>query len=219
METRTTDPDLVLHHFPGACSRVTVCALEWAGLPYRLQLVDLAKGEQTGDAYKAHSALGKVPMMLVDGEPLLENLALLTLVDALRPDAGLFPRDRSPRMRAEGVGGMSFCAGTLHPIVRGIANPQRLTTGDGEPVREKSRELANKAFGYAEKRLGERGWWLGEVSIVDVYLDWAFGVARNKGFDIAPFPELDRLEQRLMAVPAYARMQDEERQSFAALGL
>ena len=214
-----TDPDLVLHHCPGACSRVTVCALEWAELPYRLQLVNLAKGEQTEGAYKAISALGKVPMMLVDGESMLENLALLTLIDALRPDAGLFPADRSPRMRAEGVGGLSFCAGTLHPIVRGIANPQRLTTGDGEPVREKSRELASKSFGYAERRLAERGWWLGEVSIVDVYLDWAFGVARNKGFDVSPFPLLDGLEKRLMAVPAYARMQDEERQSRTALGL
>lgn len=214
-----TTPDLVLHHFPGACSRVTVCALEWAELPYKLQLVNLAKGEQTGDAYKAISALGKVPMMLVDGEPLLENLALLTLIDALRPDAGLFPADRSPRMRAEGVGGMSFCAGTLHPIVRGIANPQRLTTGDGEPVREKSRELANKSFGYAEARLADREWWLGQASIVDVYLDWAFNVARNKGFDITPFPHLDALQQRLMAVPAYARMQDEERRSLDSLGL
>lgn len=214
-----TDPDLVLYHFPGACSRVTVCALEWAELPYRLELVNAATGEQTQPAYLAISALGKIPMMLVDGEPLLENMALITLIHTLRPDAGLFPRDPSPRMRAEGVGGMSFCAGTLHPIVRGIANPQRLTTGDGEPVREKSRELANKSFGYAEKRLAARGWWLGEVSIVDVYLDWAFGVARNKGFDISPFPQLASLPERLMAVPAYARMQAEERQSFAALGL
>ena len=213
-----TDPDLVLHHFPGACSRVTVCALEWAELPYRLRLVNVATGEQTQPAYRAISALGKIPMLQVDGEPLLENMAIITLIHTLRPEMGLFPRDPSPRMHAEGIGGMSFCAGTLHPIVRGIANPQRLTTGDGEPVREKSRELANKSFGYAEARLAERGWWLGEVSIVDVYLDWAFNVARSKGFDVAPFPRLDGLQQRLMAVPAYARMQEEERQSLATLG-
>ncbi len=213
-----TDPELILYHFPGACSRVSVCALEWAGLPYELRLVNASTGEQTQAAYKAVSAMGKIPVMLVDGEPLLENSAIITLVHALRPKAGVLS-DASPRMRAEGVGGMSFVAGTLHPIVRGLANPQRLTVGDGEPVREKARELANTSFGYAEKRLGERGWWLGDVSIVDVYLDWAFNVARSKGFDIAPFPLLDGLQQRLMAVPAYARMQAEERQSFATLGL
>ena len=214
-----TDPELVLYHFPGACSRVSVCALEWAELPYELRLVNAATGEQTQEAYKAVSAMGKIPVLLIDGEPMLENSAIITLVHALRPDAGVLPSDASPRLRAEGAGGMSFVSGTLHPIVRGLANPQRLTNGDGEGVRDKARELANTAFAYAEKRIAARGWWLGEVSIVDVYLDWAFNVARSKGFDVAPFPELDRLEQRLMALPAYARMQDEERRSLAALGL
>ncbi len=212
-------PALTIYHFPGACSRVSVCALEMAGLDYELRLVDIAAGEQTGAAYREISALGKVPALLVDGQPLLENSAILTLIHAMRPDAGVFPRDDSPRMRADGVGGLSFCGGTLHPQVRGVVNPQRITAGDGEPVRERSRELAAKSFAYAEARVAERGWWLGEASIVDVYLDWAFGVARKGGFDAGPYPELNRLEERLMALPAYQRMQDVERRSRAELGL
>ena len=211
------DPELVLYHAPNACSRVTVCALEMAGLDYRLELVSLARGEQLTDAYKMVSALGKVPAMMVDGVPLLENSAMLTLIHALRPEAGVFPRDPSPRMLADGVGGLSFCAGTLHPIIRGLANPQRLTAGDGEPVREKSRELAAKSYAYAESRLAERSWWLGKLSIVDVYLDWTMSVARRAGFDFGPFPELQRLEERLMAVPAYVRMREEEQRSLAEL--
>ena len=212
-------PDLVLHHFPGACSRVSVCALEIAGLEYRLQLVNIAKGEQGETAYQAISPLGKVPLLMVDGAPLLENAAILTLIHALRPDSGVFPRDPAPLVLAETVGGLSFCSGTLHPLIRGVANPQRITSGDGEPVREKSRELAAKSFGYAERRLAERGWWLGDLSIVDVYLDWAFNVVRNAGFDVRPFPQLDGLEQRLSATPAYQRMQAQEQRSRAQLGL
>lgn len=215
-----TTPDLVLYHFPGACSRVSVCALEMAGLSYTLRLVNIAGGEQAGPAYRAISALGKVPALLVDGEPLLENSAILTLVDTLAPDAGIFPPGGDPRRRAEGVGGMSFCGGTLHPLVRGILNPQRITTGDGEGVRERSRELVAKAFAYAEGRIAERGWWLGDVSIVDVYLDWAFGVARKGGFDVVAYPELIRLEERLTAaLPAYGRMLEIDDRSRAELGL
>ena len=214
-----TTPDLTLFHFPGACSRVSVCALAMAALPYELKLVNIAAGEQSSPAYQQVSALGKVPALLVDGEPLLENAAILTLVQALRPDAGLFPADPDPRGRAEAVGGLSFCGGTLHPQVRGMVNPQRMTTGDGEPVRAKSRELAAKSFGYAERRIAERGWWLGTLSIVDVYLDWAFGVARNGGFDVAAYPELRRLSDRLTDLPAYVHMQEVERQSRATLGL
>ena len=202
-----TAPRLILHHFPGACSRVSLCALEMAQLPYEVRLVNIAAGEQTEPAYKAISALGKVPALLVDGEPLLENSAIITLIHALRPDAGVFPRDDSPRMRAEGVGGLSFCGGTLHPLVR------------GEPVRERSRELAAKAFAYAEARIAAKDWWLGEMSIVDVYLDWAFGVARKGGFDTTPYPRLDALGQRLEALPAYRRMLEEESRARAELGL
>ena len=101
-----TDPDVELCHFPGACSRVSLCALEWAGLPYRVRLVDVSRGEQSGDAYKAVSALGKVPALLIDGAPLLENAAILTLVHALRPGAGILPADGDPLARAEGAGGL-----------------------------------------------------------------------------------------------------------------
>ena len=213
------DPALVLYHFPGACSQVSVCGLEMAGLPYTLELVNLAAGAQAQPGYLAVSKLGKVPLLLVDGEPLAENAAILTFIAALRPDAGLFPADPSPRMRAEAVGGLSFCGGTLHPQIRGLANPQRITTGDGEPVRERSRELATKSFAYAEARLAERGWWLGAGSIVDVYLNWAFSVARKAGLDAAPFPLLSGLENRLSERPAFVRMQAEERDSRVALGI
>lgn len=214
-----TMPQLTLFHFPAACSSVSVCALEMAALPYTLELVNIAAGEQATPAYKAVSALGKVPALLVDGEPLLENAAILTLIHALRPDAGVFPRDADAWGRAEAVGGLSFCGGTLHPQVRGMVNPQRITAGDGEPVRERSRELAAKSFAYADRRIAERGWWLGTMSVVDVYLDWAFGVARRGGFEAADYPELGRLEERLMSVPAYARMQEVEQRSRSELGL
>ena len=211
-------PELVLYHFPGACSQVAVCALEMAGLEYRLELVNLAAGEQSKPDYLAVNPLGKVPLLTIGGEPLSENAAILTYISALRPDAGLFPSGDDARMRAEGVGGMSFCGGTLHPIVRGLANPQRLTTGEGAPVREKSTELANKSFKQAEQRLAERGWWLGECSIVDVYLNWAFGVARRSGFDTAPFPLLDGLAARLGERPTFARMQEIDAQARVELG-
>lgn len=214
-----TTPDLTLLHFPGACSSVSVCALEMAELPYQLRLVNIAVGEQGTPEHQAVSPMGKVPALLVDGEPLLENGAIITLVHALRPDAGVFPMDESPRGRAEAVGGLLFCSGTLHPQIRGMLNPQRITTGDGEPVRERSRELAAKSFGYAEARMAERGWWLSEMSIVDVYLEWAFGVGLRAGLEADRYPALAQLANRLQPLPAYGRMQEVDRRAREELGL
>jgi glutathione S-transferase len=211
--------ELTLYHFPGACSQVTVCALEQTGLTYTLKLVNLAAGDQSKPEYLAISPLGKVPTMVAGGEVLTENAGLLVYLHALRPEAGLFPAHPSPMMQWAMQAGLSFCGGTLHPQVRGILNPQRLTTGDGAPVREMATGLARKSFAHAEARLAQQDWWLGEESIIDVYLNWAFSVARNGGFDTSAYPLLSGLADRLAARQAFARTMEIEAESKAALGL
>jgi glutathione S-transferase len=211
-------PDLVLYHSPGACSLVSRIALEEAGLPHRVELVNFAAGDQSKPDYAMLSPLGKVPALLVDGAALIENAAIIVYVAALRPTAGLFPASRDPLVVAEAQGGLSFCGGTLHPIVRGLINPIRVTTGDAEGVRERSTELAIKSFGYAERRLAERGWWLGSWSIVDVYLDWAWSVAIRGGFDGHGLPLLTRLHSRLLERPVFARVMELEAQARKRLG-
>ena len=212
-----TQPELTLYHFPNACSQVAVCALEAAGLEYGIELVDLAAGEQNGDAYKAINPLGKVPLLLIDGQPLTENVAILTYIAGLRPEAGLLPVSQNPLVHAQAISGMSFCAGTLHPIIRGMANPQRMTTGEGAPVREKSIELADKSYKQADQRLATNGWWLGEWSIIDVYLNWTLSVAVNAGYDVGKFPNLLALPEKLTAIPAFVRMQEVNAAGRAAL--
>lgn len=209
---------LTLFHFPGACSQVTLCALEASGLAYDLELVNLAKNEQSDPAYLAKSPLGKVPALRADGEVLTENAALLVYIDGIAPNAGLFPKARDPRTLAHMQAGLSFCGGTLHPIVRGLANPARLTAGDEDGVRARSAELAKKSFGYADKRIAANGWWLGERSIIDVYLNWAAGIARRGGFDIDAFPAIAVLPERLAEWPAFVRMLEIEAQSLEQIG-
>ena len=209
--------ELTLYHFPNACSQVAVCALEAAGLTYGIELVDLAAGEQNGDAYKAINPLGKVPLLLIDGQPLTENVAILTYIAGLRPEAGLLPVSQNPLVHAQAISGMSFCAGTLHPIIRGMANPQRMTTGEGAPVREKSIELADKSYKQADQRLATNGWWLGAWSIIDVYLNWTLSVALNAGYDASKFPTLLALPERLTTIPAFVRMQEVNSAGRAAL--
>lgn len=211
-------PELVLYHAPGACSTVSRAALEEAGLPHRVELVNTGAGEQHRPEYAKVSPLGKVPALTIDGVPLIENAAILIFIASLRPAAGLFPLSTDPRAIAEAQGGLSFCGGTLHPIVRGLFNPGRLTAGDVDGVRERATELAVKSFGYAETRLAERGWWLGAWSIVDVYLHWAWSIAMRAGFDGGAYPHLRGLQERLMTRPAFARVMALEAEAVRTLG-
>lgn len=210
---------LLLYHFPGACSQVSVFALEEAGLAYSLELVNLAKDEQSRPEFLSVSPMGKVPTLLIDGMPLFENAAIQVYIAALHPGARLFPTNPSPHVQAEIISGLAFCGGTLHPQVRGIVNPSRLTTGEGAPVREKATALAKKSFGYAERRIAQHRWWLGDWSTIDVYLNWAFTTACQGGFDASAFPELSALAERLSARPAFRRMIEGETRAREALGI
>jgi glutathione S-transferase len=195
-----------------------VFALEHAGLPYTLRLVDLAMNEQAAPAYAAVSPLGKVPALVVGSTVVTENAAIQTYIATLRPQAGLFPLEATPLAAARRQAGLSLCGSGLHPIVRGLANPGRITDGDPEPVRRRSLHLANKTFGYAESQLASTGgWWLGTWSLIDVYLNWAVSVASSSGFDFGPFPSLVGLRSRLQEQPAFARMLEIESQSKATL--
>jgi len=204
------DPDLKLYHFPKACSRVSVCALEMAEVPYTVEVVNLLQRAQLDPAYQTLSPFGKVPVMLVDGQPLIENSGIIALVAALRPSAVVFPATPSPRMVGEIASGMSICVGTLHPLVRGLAHPERVTSGEREPVKTKSRELLSKVFDYVERKLEERDWWLGQPSIIDVYVDWIVMVAQYGGYSVDNYPRLQGLETRLGALPGYRKMQEKE---------
>ena len=197
---------LLLCHSPGACSDVCIVALEEAGLDYELRLVDLARGEQNGAAYLSLVPLGKVPALQTSQGLVSENAAILTYLHGLAPGSRLFPDASTPMAAARRQTGLSFCGGNLHPIVRGLMNPARLTETDAEGVRAMARTLAAKSFGYAERLMAEQGWWLGEWSLVDSYLGWALSVARKAGFDLSPYPALDGLHAKLAERASYDRL-------------
>lgn len=214
-----TDPDLVLYHCPGACSQVTVCALEMTKLPYRIELVNVFSGEHLKGDFAALTKLSKVPYLIIDGVGLRENVAILTYLADLRPDGGIFPAPTTIRARAEALSGLSFCSSTLHPILRGMLNPKRLTTGDTEGVRDMARSLGEKSFGYANERLKKQDWWLDQPSIVDIYLNWAWSGVVRAGLDPTPFPRLIRLQERLRELPSFKATLEMEPAFRAKLGL
>lgn len=68
------------------------------GVSYETLPVNLLASAQTSDAYRSVSPMGHVPCLEIDGEPFVESVAILQLLDALHPQPRLFPDD--PRQRA-----------------------------------------------------------------------------------------------------------------------
>jgi glutathione S-transferase len=213
---------ITLFHFPTACSRVTMNALEEIGLEYGTQMVNLHAGEQKSPQYLAINPKGKVPAMRIDAQLLTENAVMLGLLDRLYPAAGLLPRSEDPIHAVQPLIDMDWCAATLHPIVRQIRNPQRWTKGsDTSGIQADGIEkMSAECTGFAE-RLSTGRWWYGERwSIVDTYIYWVYSTSGRGGvFPLERFPALLEHAARVRERPSFQRVLKRERASLETAGL
>lgn len=195
-----------LYYCPRACSRVTMTALEMAGLAYDDQLIDIFRGEQKSPEYRTVHRSGKVPALVVDGTPITENAAILTMLDAMAPDAGILPGTDTSVEKAAQRSDLVWCSATLHPIVRQIRMPMRYTDGETDGIYANGTAQLKGALREVEQRVSGGRWFYGDApSIVDVYLHWLVTTAASGGFPIHDYPAIVEHSARVEEIPAFRR--------------
>ena len=195
----------VLYQFPlRACSSVTVNAMLELGLEFEDRVVDILKGEQNETAYRKIHPYGKVPALSVDGEVIIENVAILMYLDSIKPGV-LFPKTATAFDRASILSDLVWCTATLHTAIRQVRMPMRYTDGDVLGVREKGIKETIIILDVIEERLSGDQWWYGDTwSIVDVYVDW--GISTAASTDLLPlksYPAIQSHMQRVRERPSY----------------
>lgn len=209
-----------IFHAPGACSRVTLAALEECGIDYVDIPVDLWRAAHRTPEFLAVNPEAKVPALLVDGELLTENAAILMYLHLATPQAGLLPPSDDPLIRARQFSDLVACSSGWHPTVRAIRMPARLTTGDPQGVRAKGIEAMAPMADALERRVANDQWWYGDRwSIVDVYLHWSYSMAAIGGFDLAPYPAVQAHAERVASRPSFRRALAREEAAIAAAGV
>jgi len=96
-----------------AAYRVRI-ALNLKGLAYDAVPVNLLKGEQRGEAYRAVNPQGRVPSLHVGEAVLLQSSAILEYLDEVYPEPPLLPADPVERARVRAVAGIVGC--DIHPL-------------------------------------------------------------------------------------------------------
>lgn len=177
---------LTLYFAPGSSSMAVHIALHEIGAPFEGKPMSFKKDDMRSPDYLALNPEGKVPMLVVDGQPLTEVAAILFYLAKRYPEAGLLPRD-DIEADAQALSWMSFAASTLHP------------------ARRHGLDHARQVWGIADRRLGN-GWALGRYSIADIHLFRLYWRLANS-LKPAPgtFPHLTAHYARMMARPAVQR--------------
>ena len=210
---------ITLYQFPGACSRVTMNALEEIGLDFVDVPVNIRQKPGDRGDYLAINPTGKVPVLVFGDTVMKENAAILWTLHGLHPESGLLPQATDPLAAHAYLADLVWCSGTMHPMVRQARMPQKWTTGPSEGVREDGIAKLLVEGERIERRIGDGWWYPSGWSIVDTYIYWGFSTAAKGGFPIDRFAGLLGHAERVRARPSFQRVLAREQQAVSQLGL
>ena len=202
---------LRLHHAPLACSLASRLALVESGLPHEIAFVDTARGEQKSAAYLRLNPRGQVPALETDQGVLTESTAILPYIADLAPEKRLFP-EPGTFARAKAQSWLSFLSSTLHvSLSRAMFSPPGFDTPEASQA---VLQRVTAAFQDIDRRLEGRDHLLDVFSVCDLYL-LVFGLWRaapNLAGKTPPLPNLDRVQQMLLARPGLGAILAQEMQ-------
>jgi len=186
--------------------------LEWKGLSYEYQAVNLAPGvsEQRAPEFAAVNPLQQVPTLeWADGERpirLTQSVAIAEYLEETHPTPPLLPRAAVARARVRQV--VELVTSGIQPLqnTATLAAVARLTTADG--VREWAEGAIARGLAALETFAVAFGglYTVGDdVTLADVFLVPQLYNARRFAVPLAPYPKLVEIDARASALPAFAR--------------
>ncbi len=192
-----------LHYWPTPNGRKVSIMLEECGTPYDVVPVDIGRGDQFAPAFLEISPNNRMPA-IVDtdtGISVFESGAILMY---LAEASGKFlPSEQAARYEVLQwlfwqVGGLGPMAGQLSHFVNYTAEPVPYAL-------ERYRNEYDRLFGVMDRRLGDREFLAGALSIADfASFPWVASYKRL-GVPLDDFPNLRRWFDALKARPALRR--------------
>ena len=136
---------LELYFTPGTCAFVPHFGLEvikaTTGQSFEPKLLKLHKGEQSTPEYKALNPDGQVPLLIVDGKPLAQVVAMCDFLDRSFPQAKLLPSDSVARAHA--LATFAWFNNTVHATFTHFFLPSRFTPDETAQATIKAKATAD----------------------------------------------------------------------------
>ncbi|PQM29661.1 maleylacetoacetate isomerase [Sphingopyxis lindanitolerans] len=198
---------LVLHdYFRSSASYRVRIALNLKELAYGRVEVSLIAGEQKSDEYLAQNAQGFVPMLVADGETIIQSLAIIDWLDRAFPEPRLIPDDPMPRAVALAQAHVVAC--DIHPL-NNLRVLKYLTRDLGLNEQTKDRWYRHwiaEGFDALEAMAGEGRYLGGDApGIADCCLVPQMYNARRFEMPLDPYPRLTAIDAACMELEAFQK--------------
>ena len=200
---------LTFYYSPMSSATRIHWALEELGVPYDKVKIDLAAGDQKKPEYLALNPNGKVPLLVADGVPIFESVAILIyLGEKYGVESGLFPA-LGPE-RAEALKWMAWAnvtmADAITRIIRNLSDrfpAEQRNAAAGEAAKV---ELLN-LWKMVDHALEGRDHLVGDhFTLVDLAVVGFVMVTARFGVDISSLKNVQRWSGPCMSRPAMGRV-------------
>jgi len=185
--------------------------LEELGLPYRLQMVDISKGDQFKPDFLAISPNNRMPAIVdhdVEGNPVsvFESGAILWY---LADKTGRFlPAD--PLGRTEVLEWLFWQVGGQGPMMGQLSHFVNYAPDDvGSYSLKRYKGESERLLAVLDRRLRGREWIVGDAYSIADMIAWPWVlIAKALGLDLGPFPDVTAWRARIKERPAVQRAVD-----------
>jgi glutathione S-transferase len=178
---------LTLYYAPKTCALVPYVTLTEAGADFDVVNVNSRTGQLKTPEFLAVNPKHKVPVLVIDGEPLTENVAIQIWIARQFPHANLLPRD--PKKEIKAISLMAWFASTIHPHMTPNARPENYCDlpGSEENVKRVGNRLLFEDFAIADGLLAGREYFFDHFTAPDAYFFWCFRRALSFDLDLSKF--------------------------------
>jgi glutathione S-transferase len=198
--------EIVLYYAPAACSLVPYVTLTEANADFKIRTLNLRKNQQNSDEYLKLNPKHKVPLLVVDGRPLSENVAIQIWIARNFPQAKLLPAD--PWQELKAVSLLAWCASGMHPYLSRINSTSRTCDlpGADESVRRLAKELLFENYKIADDMLTGREYFFDHFTAADVHFFWCFRRGSQFDLDLSEFSNCSAHFERIKRRPSVQKL-------------
>ncbi len=201
-----------LYMSPGAASLCVHWMLIELGEAHELKRLDMEAGDQRRADYLRLNPNGRIPTMIVDGEPLFESAALLMLLAERHPRAGFAPAP-GDRQRGAYLTWMFHLSNTVQTAFRDWYYPDQPAGPDAAgAVKEAARSRIEAGFDRIDAQIAGGGpFLLGErITAVDFLATMVMRWSRNLPKPATEWPAIAGYVARMKARPSFRLLYERE---------
>ena len=190
--------EIALYYAPITCALAPYITLTEAGAKFEVRPLDFKKGQHNSPEYLKINPKHKVPLLIVDGKTLSENVAIQTWIARAFPRAQLLPA--APWLELQAISLLSWCSGGIHPFLTRINSPSRVCdiAGSEEDVKKLAAASLLELFKIADDRLSGRQFFFDHFTAPDAHFFWCQRRARQFELDLSNFQHCAAHFERMM---------------------